>query len=358
MKKRKNDWNKDTFSFRSTRDRKADRRSDGSDSDDSAESIAGKLSYSDVYVIGKSDKTDLLGKQSNLTPAAKARLREIEGQLVRKRFLASEDFLQYYQEAQDLLALGERETGKNDEDLPKKRKRKDSGKRDKDLSLSSVQRGKAGRNIGSDPGDRGSAAGLRIIGGRFRGTRLKYGGDNRVRPMKDRVRESVFNLIGTEVKNRHIIDLFAGTGALTFEAISRGADSATMIEIHFPSARIIRDNISALEEKESGFLKKIDLITTDVFFFAREEKNLFERIPQTIPWLVFCSPPYDFYLERKEEMLDLIAKFRKAAPKDSLFVIESDERFDFDLLGVPLLPSKRRSYPPAEIGIFTNTIDH
>ncbi|MDO5580700.1 MAG: RsmD family RNA methyltransferase [Planctomycetia bacterium] len=348
MKKRKKEWNKDTFSFRSARDKKSDKRPADSDSDDSSEQIAGKLSYSDVYVIGKGDKTDLLGTRANLSPSDKARLREIEGQLVRKRFLASEDFLRYYKEAQELLSPGEREGEKK---TPSKRKKlKEDAP--KDLPLPSVQRGKAGRNVGSEPGERGSSAGLRIIGGRLRGSRLKYGGDNRVRPMKDRVRESVFNLIGTAAKGLHAVDLFAGTGALTFEAISRGAASGTMIEIHFPSARIIRDNIAALEEKEAGFGQKIDLITTDIFFFAREEKNLADRIPHEVPWLVFCSPPYDFYLDRQEEMLDLIEKFRKAAPKESLFVIEADERFDFDLLGVPLLPSKRRSYPPAEIGIF------
>src|SRR3989304_1596677 len=63
--------------------------------------------------------------------------------------------------------------------------------------------------------------GLRIISGRFRGRKLQYSGDRRTRPMKDRLRETVFNIIGDEVLGAHAIDLFAGTGALGLGAISR-----------------------------------------------------------------------------------------------------------------------------------------
>ena len=78
------------------------------------------------------------------------------------------------------------------------------------------------------------AAGLRIIGGEFRGRRLHYSGDRRTRPMKDRLREAVFNLIGPDIRGKHAIDLFAGTGALALESLSRGAKSATLIEQHHP----------------------------------------------------------------------------------------------------------------------------
>ena len=91
---------------------------------------------------------------------------------------------------------------------------------------------------------------LRIIGGSFRGRKLRYepfrAGDNRVtRPMKHRVREAIFNLVGTAAEGRHAIDLFAGTGALGLEALSRGAAHATFIEKHVPTARVIEENIKA-----------------------------------------------------------------------------------------------------------------
>ena len=87
---------------------------------------------------------------------------------------------------------------------------------------------------------------MRIIGGTFRGRRLRYHGDPVVRPMKHRTRESIFNLVSTECAGRHAIDLFAGTGALGLEALSRGAASATFIEKHVPSARIVEENIRTL----------------------------------------------------------------------------------------------------------------
>src|ERR1041384_2997332 len=80
---------------------------------------------------------------------------------------------------------------------------------------------------------------VRIIGGTFRGRRLQYHGDPVVRPMKHRTREAIFNLVSTECAGRHAIDLFAGTGALGLEALSRGAASATFIEKHVPWARVV-----------------------------------------------------------------------------------------------------------------------
>src|SRR5262245_47435808 len=72
----------------------------------------------------------------------------------------------------------------------------------------------------------------RIIGGTLRGRKLLFAGDARTRPMKDRVREALFNLLADAVRGKHAIDLFAGTGALGLEAISRGASGATLVERH------------------------------------------------------------------------------------------------------------------------------
>ncbi len=83
---------------------------------------------------------------------------------------------------------------------------------------------------------------LRVIGGTLRGQPIRYLGDPRTRPMKQRVREAAFNLLGSLVEGAHVLDLFAGTGALTWEAISRGARSATLLERHFPSARLVQQN--------------------------------------------------------------------------------------------------------------------
>jgi 16S rRNA (guanine966-N2)-methyltransferase len=181
----------------------------------------------------------------------------------------------------------------------------------------------------------------RIIGGTLRGRKLIYTGDARTRPMKDRVREAVFNLVGTGVRGKHVIDLFAGTGALGLEAISRGASGATLVERHFPTADILRQNAKALGvETQSTVLAANTLLWTERW----------PQLPDT-PWLVFCSPPYSFYIEHAAEMRALLSGLMKRAAAASIFCVEADERFDF-----AQLPHAAqwdvRVYPPAQLGIW------
>ena len=204
---------------------------------------------------------------------------------------------------------------------------------------------RSGKNVGSSPGKK-EAVGLRVIGGRLRGSKLQYAGDNRVRPMKDRTREAVFNLISTASKGKHVVDLFAGTGALAIEALSRGAVSATMIEKHLATMRNLRVNLDAFNLTGQCRLKQ-----ADAFYMARHPDEL--EVPASLPWLVFCSPPYDFFVERQAEMLEMLGLLYENSPAESIFVIESDYRFDFELLQLTEENDlRRRTYPPAEIGIY------
>ena len=222
------------------------------------------------------------------------------------------------------------------------------------------------------------ASDLRIVGGQYRGSRLEYHGDRTTRPMKHRVREAIFNLLGTDVAGKHAIDLFAGTGAIGLEALSRGAASATFIERHVPTARIIESNIRRL-----GVADRCELLCTSAFLWARrhfeqqpsrdaddfrlplsaDRPFQWESVAPDVAWAVFCSPPYDFYMDRRTEMLALIETFVRAAPAGSVLVVESDERFDFNDLATPGAGNPEagrraesgawrvRSYPPAQIGI-------
>jgi 16S rRNA (guanine966-N2)-methyltransferase len=193
--------------------------------------------------------------------------------------------------------------------------------------------------------DAATDSSLRIIGGRFRGRTIVYTGDPRTRPMKERVREALFNLVGPAAKGTHAIDLFAGTGALGLEALSRGAARATFIERHFPTARIIERNIAAL-----GVSDLSEVYAGDAFLWRRRRQDWSEL--GELPWLVLCSPPYDFYIQRIDDMLDLLRDLHERAPCGSLFAVEADERFDFELLA-DLGTWDVRAYPPAMIGIGT-----
>jgi 16S rRNA (guanine(966)-N(2))-methyltransferase RsmD len=185
----------------------------------------------------------------------------------------------------------------------------------------------------------GAATELRIIGGDLRGRKLEYHGDPRTRPMKDRVREAVFNLV--DAKGYYAIDLFAGTGALGLEAISRGARGALFIERHFPTVKLIEQNAQQL-----GIQERCRVTAGSSLVWARRPDA-----PADSPWLVFCSPPYDFYVSRISEMMDLVERLIASSPPHSTLVVESDERFD-----PGLLPQSNawetRVYPPAVISIF------
>jgi 16S rRNA (guanine966-N2)-methyltransferase len=192
-----------------------------------------------------------------------------------------------------------------------------------------------------------AAVGLRIIGGEFRGRRLQYSGDLRTRPMKDRLREAIFNLIGPAIRGKHAIDLFAGTGALALEALSRGAERATLLEQHNPTAKLIRQNIAEL-----GLDRRAEVIVGNTFIWWQRQSKSPDAAWEGagLPWAVFCSPPYDFYVERTAEMLDLISGLIAAAPAESLLVVEADARFDMQQLPDPQAWDIR-SYSPAVVGL-------
>jgi len=201
----------------------------------------------------------------------------------------------------------------------------------------------ASRRRGSSSGGTSSRqpANLRIIGGEFRGRPIRYHGDQATRPMKERVREAVFNLVGPAVKGKFVIDLFSGTGAMALEAISRGAERAFLIERSFPCARVIRQNAELL-----GVSERIAIETSDTFVWSRREPVL-----PDVPRLVFFCPPYDYYLTRTAELSDLIREMIETAMVGSLIVVECDGRFDTDTL-----PDADRwdvrHYPPAVVGIY------
>jgi 16S rRNA (guanine966-N2)-methyltransferase len=162
--------------------------------------------------------------------------------------------------------------------------------------------------------------------------------------MKDRVREAVFNLVGPAVQNRQVMDLFAGTGAMGIEALSRGAAHAVLIERRFPAVRVIEQNASRL-----GLQDQISVVAGDAFLWARSHATSTDR-----PWLMFCCPPYDFYINRQAEMLDLCATLIEQAPSGSLMVVESDARFDSQQLPRPGQWDVR-IYPPAVVSIYEKT---
>lgn len=176
------------------------------------------------------------------------------------------------------------------------------------------------------PADEASSA-PRIIGGTMRGRRLEFTPDPRTRPMKDRVRETLFDLVGTRVKGAIALDLFAGSGAIGFEALSRGASRAVFVERHFPTAAALRRSAKALEVTD-----RADVRSGDVLLWAKKLPTAPAPLPVDAPWLVFISPPWEFFQSRPADVLALLAALERAAPPGSTFVVEADTAFHTGLL--------------------------
>ena len=137
--------------------------------------------------------------------------------------------------------------------------------------------------------------------------------------MKDRVRETLFNLLGPDVAGALAIDLFAGSGALAFEAISRGAARAILAERHFPTAELLRRSAQSL-----GVADRVAVRPGDSLLWAKQMPPL----PADLPWIVFVSPPWSFFADRFADLGPLIEAFAESAPPRSIVVVESDSSFD------------------------------
>lgn len=96
---------------------------------------------------------------------------------------------------------------------------------------------------------------FRIIAGQWRGRMLNFADEKAIRPTADRVRETLFNWLQNEIVGANCLDLFAGSGALGFEALSRGAATVTSLELLNPACQCIRDNIELLETNKMHLLK-------------------------------------------------------------------------------------------------------
>jgi len=122
---------------------------------------------------------------------------------------------------------------------------------------------------------------IRIVGGELRGRRIEVP-ERGVRPTSERTREAVFDVLGPRVvREARVLDLYAGTGALGIEALSRGAREARFVEGSAPVARALRENLTRLGLGERGLVHQADLARIDL---PAEAGAGFD--------LVFLDPPY------------------------------------------------------------------
>lgn len=163
---------------------------------------------------------------------------------------------------------------------------------------------------------------MRVIAGKFRSRRLKGPGTLRIRPTSDRLRETLFNILGPEVVDSLFIDLYAGTGAIGIEAFSRGARQVILVESDAKAGRLIRENLTSL-----GIRAGIELISADAV------KGL-EKIAarHLLADFIFLDPPYE-KTEEHFRMLEFLDSSHLIAPQGVVIVehrsgMEVPERLD------------------------------
>jgi 16S rRNA (guanine966-N2)-methyltransferase len=123
---------------------------------------------------------------------------------------------------------------------------------------------------------------MRVVAGEFRGRPLKAVPGRDTRPTSDRVREALFSVLGERVEGARVLDLFAGTGALAIEALSRGGAGAVLVEQAAAAAAVIRENLRALGLEDAATVRR-----------TRAETYLRASALQDGPFdLVLLDPPY------------------------------------------------------------------
>jgi 16S rRNA (guanine966-N2)-methyltransferase len=174
-----------------------------------------------------------------------------------------------------------------------------------------------------------SLAGVRIIAGETKGHRIAAPKGLATRPTSDFVRESAFNLIGP-VDGATVLDVFAGSGALGLEALSRGAERATFVESDREACRIINANLDKLKLNAT-------VLCQDVLRALAADHNTYD--------LVLADPPYDY------DTLDRLGPhLRRLLAPDGLLVYQTPARVQPEIEGLRIRTSRR--YGSARLTLF------
>jgi 16S rRNA (guanine966-N2)-methyltransferase len=170
---------------------------------------------------------------------------------------------------------------------------------------------------------------MRVVAGEFKGRRLRMPRGAPTRPTADRVREALFSMLG-DVEGARVLDLYAGSGALGIEALSRGAAAAVFVERDARAVATIQANLDAVGAEG-------DVSRMDALDFLKRPMSPFD--------LVFCDPPYDSGPRIAEPLAEMLPALLS---EDARIVTESDKRNPLEL-PFPLI--RERIYGDTRIAI-------
>lgn len=157
---------------------------------------------------------------------------------------------------------------------------------------------------------------MRVISGKVRGLKLNTPKNEDVRPTTDRVKESLFNMINPYIMESNVLDLFAGTGSLGIECLSRGANKCVFVDISKESISIIKSNIKKARVENESIVLNSDF--KDAISKLKIQGNKFD--------VIFMDPPY-----YKNMFIDALQKIDNASllNEDGIIIIEHDSKDAF-----------------------------
>ncbi|WP_435022120.1 16S rRNA (guanine(966)-N(2))-methyltransferase RsmD [Tundrisphaera sp. TA3] len=163
---------------------------------------------------------------------------------------------------------------------------------------------------------------MRIIAGQRRGHKFDGPRDHSTRPTSDLVREALFNIIGEVVEDWVVIDLFAGTGAIGLEALSRGAARAIFVEKNRENVALIRRNIATLHYED-----RASVVMADAYRWGKSYAPADDQ-----PVAIYVDPPYADYEDHPGKVNKLITGLAAAMPDGSILAAESRRKLDAEVL--------------------------
>ena len=154
---------------------------------------------------------------------------------------------------------------------------------------------------------------IRITGGEDRSRLLKTPDSKLTKPTMDKVRAGVFSALGDSVIGATVLDLFAGSGSYGFEALSRGAKSATFVDSQLLATKIIKENGANLRKEN------IQVFNMDIFSFLQQNSQEFS--------IIFADPPYKLDIYEKLVKTLILSNFLSS---NAIIVLESENELDLD----------------------------
>ncbi|NLW14853.1 MAG: 16S rRNA (guanine(966)-N(2))-methyltransferase RsmD [Erysipelothrix sp.] len=167
---------------------------------------------------------------------------------------------------------------------------------------------------------------MKIIAGHYKSRKLNtLKGDN-TRPTSNRLKEALFNQLGPFFEKGSFLDIFAGSGAMSFEALSRGMDKACLIEKDREALKVIEKNVSSLDVKS-----KTQIIKGDALIKVSELKDKYD--------IIFMDPPYDY-----QYTFEILNKLHTLLAENGIIIVETDKNTKLEDTPENLIKIREKSY--------------